>query len=178
MVDLGRGKDKLHFKYKALPKWTTDGREIPEKKPVIEIAFRRFAERRDAKDNKEMRVLALVDSGADLSFIPMEIAEYLRLNIDRSETPIITVAGRTSVYKTQVYAEIPRHNALPIPIGFLNAFVMPRKTGKFMPHYVILGRKDFFRKFEVTINERTQSIKLKTLQTDEIKITKFTRKRH
>jgi len=178
MVDLGRRKDKLDFKYKALPRWTKEGKEVQIKKPVIEVVFRKFSERRDAEKNREVRMLALVDSGADLSFIPMEVAEYLRLDIDKSEFPILTAAGRTSVYKTQVHVEIPRRGKLPIPIGLLNAFVMPTETGKYMPHYVVLGRQDFFDKFEITINERAQTIRLKRLHSDEVKTTKFTRKRH
>lgn len=79
MVDRGRQSDKLVFKYKVIPRWDEDGNPIIVKKPVIEITFRRFSESKD-KDNREVRMLALIDSGADLSFIPLEIAQTLRLD--------------------------------------------------------------------------------------------------
>lgn len=76
MVDKGRFSDKLHFKYKGIPRWDEEGKGYLVKKPVIEVVFRRFSERHNV-ENREVRILALIDSGADWSFIPLEIAETL-----------------------------------------------------------------------------------------------------
>lgn len=73
MVDIGRGTDKLHFHYKSLPRWTQDGKLTHVKKPVIEVTFRKFSEVKSL-ENREMRINALIDSGADWSFLPREIA--------------------------------------------------------------------------------------------------------
>ncbi|MGI0059316.1 MAG: hypothetical protein ACREBJ_06065 [Nitrosotalea sp.] len=63
MVDKGRSTDKLYFHYKSLPRWTRDGKITYVKKPVIEITFRPFSESKSS-ENREVRVNALIDSGA------------------------------------------------------------------------------------------------------------------
>ena len=168
MVDRGRQTDKMVFKYRALPRWDDKGNPVKVKKPVIEVTFRKFSESKD-ENNREVRVLALVDSGADISFIPLEIAQTLRLDVDQSETKILTIAGVASVYQTKVHVEIPRKGKLPIDIGMIHADVMPHESGEHAPDYIILGRKDFFEKFEVTINETAQTIILRDIHKDRTK---------
>lgn len=173
MVDRGRGSDKLHFRYKSLPRWTKDGNLVHVKKPVIEIILRRFSESRDGEKNREIRINALVDSGADWSFLPLEIANVLRLEIDKAEDRILTIAGETKAYTSKVHVEIPRSGKIPISVGFVNVYVMPHEVGDKVPHFVILGRKDFFEKFEVTFNETGQFITLKDIHKEQIKKTRF-----
>lgn len=168
MVDRGRQTDKLIFKYKGVPRWDEKGVPYLVKKPVIEVTFRRFSELKD-ENNREIRMLALVDSGADVSFIPLEIAQTLRLDVDQSEARILTIAGIAKVFQTKVHVEIPRKGKLPVDIGMIHADVMPHETGDRMPEYVILGRKDFFEKFEVTINETAQTIILRDIHKDRTK---------
>jgi hypothetical protein len=173
MVDKGRGSDKLHIKYKSLPRWTKDGKLVYVKKPLIEITLRKFSERKDPRKNREIRINALVDSGADYSFLPLEIANGLHLDIDKSENKILTIAGEASVYTSKIFVEIPRAGKLPIPVGFVNVDIMPHEVGDKLPHFVILGRKDFFEKFEVTFNETGQYITLKDIHKEQIKKTRF-----
>ena len=71
MVDKGRGSDKLYFRYKSIPRWDKQGKPVYIRKPVIEVIFRKNAERRDTEENREVRINALIDSGADWSFIPL-----------------------------------------------------------------------------------------------------------
>jgi len=168
MVDRGRQADKIIFKYKAIPRWDDKGNKITIKKPVIEVTFRRFSESK-TEDNREIRMLALVDSGADISFIPLEIAQALRLDIDESDNKILTIAGIADVYQTKVYVEIPRKGKLPIDVGIIHADVMTHESGKHVIDYVVLGRKDFFDKFEVTINETAQTITLRDVHRDRSK---------
>ena len=92
MADTGRKKDKLYFKYKSLPRWDKEGKLFYVKKPCIEVIFRKYSESKD-EQNREIRLNALIDSGADWSFLPLEIAETLRLDIDKGEHKILTVAG-------------------------------------------------------------------------------------
>jgi hypothetical protein len=173
MVDKGRGSDKLHFRYKSIPRWTKDGKSIHVKKPAIEITLRKNSERKDQETNREIRINALIDSGADYSFLPLEIANGLRLDIDKSENKILTIAGEVSVYTSKVFVEIPRAEKLPVPVGFVNVDIMPNEVGQKFPQFVILGRKDFFEKFEVTFNEPGQLITLRDLHADQIKKTRF-----
>ncbi len=173
MVDFGRGADKLHFHYKSLPHWNKEGKLVYIKKPAIEITFRKFSEIKSS-ENRELRLNALIDSGADRSFLPKEIADALHLEIQTSDQRILTIAGDTNVLESKVYAEIQRYGKLPVPIGFLNVFVMPHTVKETqVPHFVILGRKDFFEKFEVTINESGQHITLKDVHKDREKKTRF-----
>lgn len=173
MVDKGRRTDKLDFHYKSLPRWKKDGTITHVKKPVIEVTFRKFSEAKNS-ENEEIRMNALIDSGADWSFLPLEIANALRLQMDTSEEKILTIAGETTVLTSKVYVEIPRHANLPIPVGFVNIHVMPKEVGdKQVPSFVILGRKDFFEKFEVTINESAQHITLRDVHKDRTKKTRF-----
>ncbi len=173
MVDRGRGTDKLYFHYKSLPRWTADGKLIHVKKPVIEITFRKFSEAKSI-ENREMRLNALIDSGADWSFLPKEIATALRLDVDTKDERILTIGGNTTVYASKVYAEIPHFAKLPVPIGMVNVHVMPHEIdAKQMPNFVILGRKDFFEKFEVTINETAKTIMLKDIHKDREKKKRF-----
>ncbi|MFZ1077552.1 MAG: hypothetical protein WAN47_09030 [Nitrosotalea sp.] len=173
MVDIGRGTDKLHFHYKSLPHWDKNGKLINIKKPAIEITFRKFSEKKSL-ENRELRLNALVDSGADRSFLPKEVTDALRLDIQTTDQKILTIAGDTNVFESKVYAEIQRYEKLPIPIGILNVFVMPHNVKETqVPHFVILGRKDFFEKFEVTINESAQYITLKDIHKERAKQTRF-----
>lgn len=173
MVDKGRGTDKIHFRYRSIPRWTKDGKPIHVKKPAIEVTLRKNAERKDPETNREIRINALVDSGADYSFLPLEIANGLRLDIDKSENKILTIAGEVSVYTAKVFVEIPRSGKLPVQVGFVTVDIMPNEVGSKFPHFVILGRKDFFEKFEVTFNEPNQFITLKDLHPDQVKKTRF-----
>jgi hypothetical protein len=172
MADLGRGSDRLYFKYKSIPRLTKDGKYVYVRKPVIEVTFRRFSESKD-ENNREMKLNTLIDSGADWSFLPLEIAKVLRLDIDESEERIRTIAGEAKAYKSKVYVEIPRAGKIPVPVGFVNVHVMPNEVGQDHPSFVILGRKDFFEKFEVTINESAQFVTLKNIHTNRIKKTRF-----
>ncbi|MGB9002754.1 MAG: aspartyl protease family protein [Nitrosotalea sp.] len=156
-----------------MPRWTKDGKLIHVKKPVIEVTFRKFSEAKNS-ENREIRMNALIDSGADWSFLPREIATTLHLDIDTADERILTIAGDINVYNSKVYVEIPRFGKLPIPVGFVNVHVMPHEVGETqVPHFVILGRKDFFEKFEITINESAQYIILKDIHKDRSKKTRF-----
>lgn len=173
MVDKGRSTDKLYFRYKSLPRWTVDGTITHVKKPVIEITFRPFSESKSA-ENREVRVNALIDSGADWSFLPLEIANALHLEIDTSDMKVLTIAGNISVYTSKVYVEIPRHGKPPISVGDVSVHIMPKEVDERQsPNFVILGRKDFFEKFEVTINETAQYITLRDIHKNETKKTRF-----
>lgn len=172
MVDQGRRKDKLHFKYRSIPKWDKDGNEIRNKKPVIEVIFRKYSDRTDPETNREIRLLALIDSGADWSFLPLEVAELLHLDIEKEGAKIMTIGGNVDAFQAKVYIEIPLDSHFPLQVGMINVYIMPFEVGKNYQQFVILGRKDFFEKFEVTINETGQYVTLKDLHKERTKPTK------
>jgi hypothetical protein len=169
LVDQGRRKDKLFFRYKSVPKWDNDGNPIRNKKPVIEVVFRKYSDPKNPETNREIRLLALVDSGADWSFLPLEIAEILRLDMDKDGVKILTIAGEADVYQSKVHVEIPLTSHFPLQVGTVNVHIMPYEVGKNYQQFVILGRKDFFEKFEITINETGQYVTLKDLHKERTK---------
>lgn len=69
--------------------------------------------------------------------------------------------------------EIPLSSHFPLRIGEINAHVMPYEVGKNYQSFVILGRKDFFEKFEVTINETGQHVMLRELHSEQVKNRRF-----
>lgn len=87
----------------------------------------------------------------------------------------MTIVGVTNVFQTKVHAEIPIKGKRPVNIGMIHADVMPYETGDDAPNYVILGRRDFFEKFEVTINESAQTITLRDVHKNTIKPVKTRR---
>ncbi len=173
MVDKGRRKDKLFFRYRSVPRWDKSGNPIHNKKPVIEITFRKYADSKNPDTNREIRLLALVDSGADWSFLPLEVAEILHLDLNKEGVKIMTIAGESDVYQTKVHVEIPLSSHFPLRVGEINAHVMPYEVGKNYQHFVILGRKDFFEKFEITINETGQHVMLRELHGEQVKNRRF-----
>lgn len=173
MVDQGRKRDKLFFRYRSVPKWDKDGNPIRNKKPVIEVVFRKYSDSKNPETNREIRLLALVDSGADWSFLPLEIAEILRLDIEKEGARIMTISGESDVFSAKVHIEIPSQSFLPLSVGTINVHVMPYEVGKNYQQLVILGRKDFFEKFEITINESAQHVILKNIHKERPKMTRF-----
>lgn len=173
MVDKGRSSDKLNFRYKTEYAPTPDGDYVPVEKPKIEVIFRRFSETK-REDNKEFRTFALIDSGADCSFMPKQIAELLHLDIDESDQRIYTINGETNVWTSKVHVEIPLCGKRPVQVGMIDIDIMPHDVEeKYLQKLIILGRKDFFEKFSITINEHTKSITLIDTHKDRIKKKRF-----
>ncbi len=94
-------------------------------------------------------LLALVDSGADYSILPHYLASALGVNLDECEKcPCITAAGDGFVLR--------HHMPLEAEIQAMRTkFAM---TSAFSEHarVVLLGRADFFSRFEVSIDNRRQ----------------------
>jgi len=173
LVDQGRRKDKLHFRYKSIPRWDREGNPIRTKKPVIEVTFRKYSDSKNTETNREVRLFALIDSGADWSFLPLEVAETLRLDINKEGAKITTIAGEIDVFQSKVHLEIPRYAQFPVQVGMINVYIMPFEVGKNYQQFVILGRKDFFEKFEITINETSQFVTLRDIHKDQVKKNRF-----
>lgn len=73
----------------------------------------------------------------------------------------MTIAGEADVYQAKAHVEIPLTSHFPLQVGMVNVYIMPYEVGKNYQQFVILGRKDFFEKFEVTINETGQHVMLR-----------------
>ena len=94
-----------------------DGEGNAVKRPKIEIAIRKNPEPASASGNPELRILGLVDSGADIPPIPRSVAEVIGLDTDdaTAKTPR-GASGECSTRRTKTQPETtmvgdaaPRH---------------------------------------------------------------------
>lgn len=173
MVDIGRRSDKLYFRYKAETAETLNGKEVQILKPKIQVVFRRFSESRDPEKNREFPTFALVDSGADYSFLPLKIAHILRLDIEETEEKILTIAGPANVFRSKVHLEIPQRGMRPVIIGEIPIHILAQEVDeKYLYKMIVLGRNGFFEKYLITFNETGKNMMFKDIHKDEQKIRK------
>src|SRR3989344_4872588 len=124
----------IHLKYKSVkrPNGTT------VKTPSIPILL---------EGKEKFETIALLDSGADISAMPLDIAELLDLNLNGEKTPAFGIGGKVESVETRINIKIEKgheHYSFQIPIKvILGDYDFP----------VLLGRAGFFNKFVITIDE-------------------------
>ncbi len=104
-----------------------------------------------------LRTVALADSGATTSFVPVEIAEDLGLHL----TPGPRAGGGGGDFTTfdgEVQLEVLHHGRVIHRFPHLPISV-PRSAGR-IP-YVVLGRDSIFRAFTLTFEERRARLLLR-----------------
>lgn len=130
------------FKYGILPEHYSK----EKKKPVIKLTFK-------GSNQTILDVIALLDSGADVSVIPKGLAEVLGLDFREKRTSK-GIGGEIDVWNSSVNISMkgehePYKFLLPIQIAN-NDDIPP-----------IIGREGFFNKFKIMIDEDNQKITLK-----------------
>jgi len=133
----------LNFKYKIVEgDYSND-----LKKPTIKITLQ-------GNNATPIDVIALLDSGADVSVIPKGLADYLNLELG-DKTTSKGIGGEISVWNSLMNVEVgkPHENYL-----LKNIKVQVAEDDN-MP--IILGRAGFFNKFVITIDEEKQKVQLK-----------------
>ena len=106
------------------------------------------------------RLVMLVDSGADTSFIPLEVAEILGLKLDGARTSR-SASGPFKTTGASCKVELIRRGKA-VPLGDMN-FVIPTKKlddGN-VTNYALLGRIPFFNYFDITFRENSRKIILR-----------------
>lgn len=131
-----------------------DGKVVP--RPRVEIRLN--------NGDKSFKVAMLVDSGADTSFIPKEVADILGLQLSEPKTSR-SASGPFETSKGTVKAELIKGNQ-KISLGEIPVTV-PTKTidGNNLESYALLGRVPFFRQFDVTFRETTRKLVLRSPKT-------------
>ena len=102
-----------------------------------------------------VKLLALVDSGADDCLFPLEVAHFLKLPLKRDVVHRYGGIGSGSIMATfgTVKLEVGKRT-IPLYAGFSEApSVVP-----------ILGQNGFFTEFEITFNRPKEIIQLKEIQ--------------
>ena len=98
---------------------------------------------------------ALIDSGADMSVLPLEMAEQLGLDLARNINPCRGIGGETNIAEDKVRVRLTDGREvhdfeMPVKILLDARWDIPP----------LLGRQGFFTEFAITFNERRNLITL------------------
>jgi hypothetical protein len=101
--------------------------------------------------------IGLVDSGADISAIPLELAELLGLDLTGPKAPAYGIGGEVDSVETKVRITVEKGHEkytflIPIKV-ILGEYDFP----------VLLGRLGFFNKFVISFDESLEKISLKRI---------------
>ncbi len=84
VISRDKPTDEMCFGYYSDYVQDDEGNDTVTKRPRIEIVLRKHPDPANISTNPEFRAFGLVDSGADVSFIPKKIADMLCLELDES----------------------------------------------------------------------------------------------
>lgn len=134
----------MQFRYKTINR--PDGTQV--KTPSIPISLK-------GNLQTSFEVIALLDSGADISVIPKDFAELLGLNLEGERTKAFGIGGEVQSIETKVYLSISKGHEkynfqIPVKV-ILGEYDFP----------VILGREGFFDKFIIIFDQDKQRVSLK-----------------
>lgn len=135
----------LTFKYKRVKR--DKGIEI--KSPSIPVNI--------SGSGSKYQFIALIDSGADVSVIPKEVAELLGLDLNKSKEEARGIGGKVPAIQTNINIEIGKPHEIynfNIPVK-----VIMSDMDEEIP--ILLGRVGFFDKFIITFNQKEEKIILK-----------------
>jgi hypothetical protein len=139
----------MTFKYKISKR--PDGSEI--KTPSIPIKI--FG------SNISFDTFSLLDSGADISVIPKNLAELLGINIEGEKTSAFGIGGKVECVERKIIIYISKGHenyTLTIPVKvILGNYSFP----------VLLGRQGFFEEFIIAFDQGLQKITLKKVDKKE-----------
>lgn len=102
---------------------------------------------------RSLRTEGLLDSGANISLFPAEIADYLGLSLETgSPTYLSGIGGRILGYQHEV--------TLAVDATIFQASIV--FSAEFISSLNILGRDNFFEQFRITFNERLKFVEIET----------------
>ncbi len=134
----------LSFKYKTINR--PDG--ISVKTPSIPVVL---------KWNEQFSTVALIDSGADITAMPLSIAQIIGCDLSGEHTSAFGIGGKVDALETKAKILVEKgheHYEFQIPIKvILGNFDFP----------VLLGRVGFFDKFVISFNQSQERVSLKYL---------------
>lgn len=104
---------------------------------------------------EKFETIALLDSGADISAIPLAIAEILGLDLNEEKMPAYGIGGKVDSIETKINITVEKgheHYTFQIPIKvILGNYDFP----------ILLGRAGFFDKFIISFDQNQERISLK-----------------
>lgn len=133
----------LVYHYKILP--GKKGSKV--KTPSIPIYFK-------GNSSLKMNVIALVDSGADCSVIPMGLAEILDLDLTGPKQDSFGFGGKIECVESHVQISLTQNHEK-------HEFKIPILVSSDDSCPIILGRNKFFDNFKITFDSKYQKLILK-----------------
>lgn len=165
MLRGSRFTEKLRYKYYNDHSLNEDGKtENIVARPKIEVLFRKTVGPKDPETNPEIRVYALVDSGADICFLPKQIADLLKIELDAKTLKTSkSVSEEFTTYRAKPYLEI-FYQKMTIPIGEVETAI-PEKypPSKDIEKMILLGRNSVFSKYAITFNEQAKAMEFRKM---------------
>lgn len=114
--------------------------------PVIEVNLKR--------PRKELKVKALIDSGASFSVFRPEIAQYLGIKLERGKMVYLTgIGGRILGYVHSISLQVG-DKIFPCKIVF---------SQEFNVSFNLLGRDNFFLPFIISFLEKRKKVIVKNI---------------
>jgi len=130
------------FKYKTVNR--PDGTQV--KIPSIPISL---------NGKVKFDTIALLDSGADISCMPKDLAEVLGLDLNKEKSHAYGIGGMVDSVETKVSITVQKgHERYTLDIPFKVIF-----SNYDFP--LILGRDGFFDKFIITFDQDKERVSLK-----------------
>lgn len=107
---------------------------------------------------KLIKVIALVDSGADDTVIPLNMAKILGLRQQEAEGETKGIGGKVKIKKTKFHFRIKgERESYPLEV---DALVLQDEK---MDTPLLLGRNGFFENFHITFRQDEEKIVLKKI---------------
>lgn len=105
-----------------------------------------------------MQLVALLDSGADNTVVPKELAELLDLKEEKEDTDTGGIGGKVKVRKSRLRFRIKgNRESYPLDVPVL----VLQDPDSNVP--LLLGRHGFFEHFHITFKQNEQKIALKKI---------------
>lgn len=139
----------LSFRYKRVKR----PNNVEVKSPSIPVAL--------SGSGGKYTFMALLDSGADISAIPQEVAELLGLDLSGKKEEAAGIGGKVPAVQSKVSLEIGKPHefydfSIPVKVILNKDIVF---DGQELP--VLLGRAGFFDKFVITFDQKEEKVTLK-----------------
>ena len=138
----------MNFPYASLSGIPKDTR-----RPLVSIKFIH-------KDKFTLPILSLIDSGADYSYLTMEIVKLLEIDLSNVKfEKSFGINGSVFLcYPSKITIEIGGHR-LDIPVRFSNQLNTPFKC--------VLGQEDFFSKTRVVFERYKWNLDIKVIESEK-----------
>lgn len=143
----------LYFRYKSIP--LNDG-EKPSKLPIIPLTIQ--------TEKGLIKFNFLLDSGSNITAIPVKLAEFLSLPKIKELKPAEGIGGKVKTWQSKFdyFIEYPKFEkkVYSMECSIIDSdFRLP-----------LLGRLPFFERFKILFNERAETVELKPLDNQTKKL--------